>query len=489
MAIIPGVTVNWQLSPRVITIPSAFTEITIEDLQDTLLDLEDDVEGILWPTLRETSGGEDLGGGVFVGWTMELQNAVIAPEGRTMSSSTGTVTTADSAGTRLIDASATFITDGVVAGATVFNLTDESVSSIVSVDSETQLTIYPLNDGIDNDFDFADSYKVWNEVQFDITGGNLVAVDDVGTPISPVRSTFGNEILKTSSSSATNANSSQLEHGTFNNHVIVNITSGTAGTTYPIGTSSEPVNNISEAVTIANSRGFSEIVVQGNLTLDTGDVIDGFVLTGGNTNNTTITVNAGASISNTEFKDCLIQGTLDGGSLITNCILGNIDYVDGIISGSMFQTSSTVTLSGAGTAHLLNCYSGTAGTGTPTIDFDGSGSALIMRGYEGGILLTNKTGADNVSIDLASGQVRLDPDAVTGVTSGTIVCRGDGKVVNHDTDAYIDIGTTTFNTATVLNETANSVSVRDGVWNANKEDYTVDGSLADHLRRIKNNKV
>ena len=46
MALIPNVTVNWQLSPRVITIPDV-TEITIEDLQDTLLLLEWEEEGIL----------------------------------------------------------------------------------------------------------------------------------------------------------------------------------------------------------------------------------------------------------------------------------------------------------------------------------------------------------------------------------------------------------------------------------------------------------
>jgi len=82
MAIIEGVTVDWRSSPRIITVPSPLTEITITDLQDTLLDIEDSDEGILWPHLRNTAGGEDLGGGVFVSLTMELQNAKLAFEAR-----------------------------------------------------------------------------------------------------------------------------------------------------------------------------------------------------------------------------------------------------------------------------------------------------------------------------------------------------------------------------------------------------------------------
>ena len=77
MAIIAGTTVAWNLSPRVITIPATETNVTVEDLQDTLLHLEDSEQRMIWPHLRETSGGEDLGGGVTVGLTMKLQ-AIIA---------------------------------------------------------------------------------------------------------------------------------------------------------------------------------------------------------------------------------------------------------------------------------------------------------------------------------------------------------------------------------------------------------------------------
>lgn len=67
MSIISGVTVDWSLSPRIMTIPIPIIKVNIEDLQDTLLDIEDGVEGMAFPHLRDTSGGQDLGGGVSVG--------------------------------------------------------------------------------------------------------------------------------------------------------------------------------------------------------------------------------------------------------------------------------------------------------------------------------------------------------------------------------------------------------------------------------------
>ena len=77
MSIISGVTVNWAASPRIITIPSPIVEVTIEDLNDTLQDIEDNEEGIAFPKLRDASGKEDLGGGVLVGLTVKLINAKV----------------------------------------------------------------------------------------------------------------------------------------------------------------------------------------------------------------------------------------------------------------------------------------------------------------------------------------------------------------------------------------------------------------------------
>jgi hypothetical protein len=70
--------------------------------------------------------------------------------------------TADAGGssTVLIDASSTFVTDGVSVGDTVENSTDVSVARVVSVDSETQITTTALKNGTDNTFSSGDSFKI-----------------------------------------------------------------------------------------------------------------------------------------------------------------------------------------------------------------------------------------------------------------------------------------------------------------------------------------
>jgi len=58
------------------------TEITIQDLYDTCKWLEATQGGMDDPVLIEAAGKENLGGGVFVGLTATLQNALLAFEGR-----------------------------------------------------------------------------------------------------------------------------------------------------------------------------------------------------------------------------------------------------------------------------------------------------------------------------------------------------------------------------------------------------------------------
>jgi hypothetical protein len=72
---------------------------------------------------------------------------------------TGTVTTADGAGTTLTDTAANF-TSTTAAGEYIYNETDGSYAGITSVDSATQVTCEALQGGTDNDFDLSDAYSI-----------------------------------------------------------------------------------------------------------------------------------------------------------------------------------------------------------------------------------------------------------------------------------------------------------------------------------------
>lgn len=197
-------TIYPHLSPRIIEVDEPTTSISVQEIVDLVRAWEDTVLGMNFPFLIDAAGKEDLGGGVSVGITATLQNAVIAFAMQGGVDSTGSVTTPDTTGIVLIDEdNGTFITDGILAGDTVVNTTDNSITSVQSVDSETQLTTFGLQSGTDNQFDSGDSYKVWNKVATEVSGGNLVAVDENGAIMSPFLPTAQTYVTRSASSSAT----------------------------------------------------------------------------------------------------------------------------------------------------------------------------------------------------------------------------------------------------------------------------------------------
>lgn len=121
------VIVNWNSSPRVITVLAPSSTISIQDLLDTCREAEDDLPNLVYSSLASAAGKENLGGGVSVGITLTLLNAVLAFEARV--------------------------------GPTY--------------------------------------------VQCRVGGGNLVAIDEFGSDLSPIAPTAFTQVLTTASSSAT----------------------------------------------------------------------------------------------------------------------------------------------------------------------------------------------------------------------------------------------------------------------------------------------
>ena len=82
MTIRTDVTIDWTVSPRIITVASPSVEISIQDLYDTCMDLEAKSDAIDDPHIINAAGKEELGPGVLVGLTATLQNALLAFEAR-----------------------------------------------------------------------------------------------------------------------------------------------------------------------------------------------------------------------------------------------------------------------------------------------------------------------------------------------------------------------------------------------------------------------
>jgi len=446
MAIIAGTTVAWQLSPRVITIPASDTTVSIVDVQDTLQDLEDDEEGMVWPHLRNTTGGEDLGGGVTVGLTMELQNAQIAFAPRTTSKSAGSVTTANAAGTTLIDSTATFVTDGVLPGAAIVNITDQSATTVISVDSETQLTHYALADGTDNDWDMSDAYKVWNETQCEVTGGNLVAVDGGGSPISAIRPTFGTQVLKTSSSSATATSQAALEVGLFNNVVTYDEVNGVAGTGTTgsgeiIGTPTTPSNNIADAISIATTRGFDIIHIKGTANLGASPSLDGWNFEGDNSSKSKI-IFTSADTGDTSYRNLHISGGMNGAIYAEDCTIGTVTGVGCTTNDNEFKNCNlegdiTFRSDNIKRFNFVNCQTTT--DALINIDVNGTTGYISILGHQCRIQFKNVTQPIDVHISGKGMELFLDSSVTSGyweVHGGVSYTDNSTSVLSFDYDDY-----------------------------------------------------
>lgn len=461
------IAVNWVLSPRIITVDAPSTEVIMQDLHDTLVVLETSPNGMDEPQIIASVGKEELGGGVAVGITCALQNAQLSFEPRVVVSEQGTVTTPDANGKTLIDSAATFIANGVTRGSIIDNETDGSHATVLRVVSEIELICDGLQGGTDDQFDSSDVYDIFPVVQCNVAGGNLTAVDDVGDPLDPIFPSFGTQIVRTASSSATLQELEAVQYASYQNAVWLDTGSGNSGVAYPVGTREFPVNNLADAVAIASVKGLSVLQVLASITLDAGTVLDNFTIRGRSITTTQITMSAAASCIDCIFENCTIDGVLDGGATIDGCVVLDLTYVKGFIRNSLLQ--GTIQLSGGEMARILDCHSDVPGVTTPTIDCGGSGQAVSIRNYNGGIKLINKSGSESVSIDMNSGQIILDAT----VTAGTIVCRGVGKLTDNSVGA------------TVVNELLYTPYIVDAVWDEDLTGHVVAASAAVILKLLR----
>jgi len=255
---------------------------------------------------------------------------------------------------------------------------------------------------------------------------------------------------------------SEIEYASFNGGVTVDITSPYLGTEYPIGTAQAPVNNISDALDIATERGFTTFFIIGDITIDDSLDFDGMIFVGESQTKSTIVIDSDASVIGCEFYDAHVMGTLDGECKLQNCVIDNLNYINGIIEQCLLEIG-TITLGGSDEAHLIDCWSGASGSSIPSIDMGGSGQSLIVRNYNGALSVKNLSGMNNISIDLNSGRINLE----NTITNGLITVRGVGTVINNTTgSAVVDVS-----------DLINPAVITERVWDEPTADRQTPGTI------------
>lgn len=207
--------------------------------------------------------------------------------------------------------------------------------------------------------------------------------------------------------------------GYTNAAVWLDTVNGVAGTSIDYnGIATRPVNNISDARTIANNLGLKKIMVIGGSSVTLAASMDNFTLEG--TSEWTLTL-GGQSCNNTTIIGAFISGTSTGSMNIVKGHIQNCTIDPSHIYAATLD--ATVTCGSAGTYVFDQCLSGIAGTGTPSIDFDAAvGTTQVnFRHYSGGIEIKNmgQAGTDNMSLE-GFGQYIINANCI----GGTLAVRG-----------------------------------------------------------------
>ncbi|MDX1279409.1 hypothetical protein [Oceanihabitans sediminis] len=462
-----GITVYEWLSPRIIEVDATvYTDVTVQELYNAIREWEDSDVNIDDDSLIDAAGKENLGGGVTVGITATLKNTRLSFKGNLtpLDDGTGrTCDTTDTTGRQLYVNDADFVTAGVSAGDAVHNLTTNEWATVTDVVDQYTLKHLQLYGQGELGWTSGDEYEIYENIQCSVTGGNLVAVDENGDDLEPIIQSPMVQVVRTSSSSATLAELDAIQYSSYGGGVSVDVVYGQAGTEYPIGNQEYPVNNLADAVTIANEKGFTTLFIRESMTI-ANETLSNFTLIGRSHVLTAISVDTSAVCDGLSIINANLSGTLDGGTYVHECSVGTINYVNGHIHNSGLY--GTITLGGGADAVLADCY--TVDQDNPVyIDMGGSGQSISMPNYSGLATIGNLNDATaDIGIGLNAGSIVIDTDVLS---VDNAVVSGIGTLVNN--------GSITVDTSTLIS----NATMSDAVWDEQVSEHATTGSTGKAL--------
>ena len=260
--------------------------------------------------------------------------------------------------------------------------------------------------------------------------------------------------------------------------------SGSTGTElYVDGTIDNPIDDgsFANAITVASALGKSVFHLLPGSDVTLASTLNNYEFTGAG-----YSVHfGGQDIGGCRFLGGAVDGIGTGSSriVIRDCVVSATATTD-LPSFAMLgcRIANDITLNGAGSYFLDQCFSGIAGTSTPSIDLESRATAaninLSLRHYSGGIELQNVgTGAgtptDNISLE-GNGQLVINANC----TAGTVAIRGNFTVTDNAGGALTLSDDARVDAAQILDAVTDDATKIDGsAVNAIAADWTNGGRL------------
>ncbi len=242
--------------------------------------------------------------------------------------------------------------------------------------------------------------------------------------------------------------------------VSIDMDDGVSGTEFPIGTITNPVNNLEDAILIASSNNIETFKVAGTLTL-TQDVSgkEFISLVTGHIN-----LNNQICLA-TVFKKLKISGVQASLALFYDCGLTSITGLNGNFVRCYFLDTTPIIVATNATIMIDNSRSQVPGNDSPILDYVNGGIDLSNRAYSGGIRVINSTDALNTStFEFIAGKFNFP----VSNTAGYFAVRG---VLD---STGIDVSATA--TITYVGSVSSMASA-DAVWEELALEHTVSGTM------------
>ncbi len=250
----------------------------------------------------------------------------------------------------------------------------------------------------------------------------------------------------------------------YSNGIYLDTSTSYSGTVYPKGTRSYPVNNLADAVVLADRYNIHKILLVGDLTIT--QPLIGYSIDGDGNSiidfNNTIT-------TGTSFMQCVMTGNQNSNfNMFISCKLTNINNLTGTFINCFFVDTTPLILKGNSSLMFTDCRSAIAGAGSAVFDYSNGGIDMSFRAYSGGISIINSDDVNNVAtFEFIAGKFNFDESN----TAGYFAVRG---VVD---DTNINSGGATV----ALNGAISPNIITDSVWDESTSEHTTAGSTGKAL--------
>jgi hypothetical protein len=218
----------------------------------------------------------------------------------------------------------------------------------------------------------------------------------------------------------------------YDGEVLVDPRTSYTGTAHPTGTPAEPVNNMADALILAQAYDIQKFRIRDYVTLT--DDFSGYIFTS-DAKNGRVTVSQLANVNQCLFERLDLDGDFNGAEIeAIRCIVGSATNVMGEFYAC--GLSDKVQIAAYGTLTIDSCTSRVPGSGSPEIDMNpGNDTILNGRALSSGILVTNCDTENSVAtFEFIAGRIKID----SSCTGGYISVRDSLDIVNNTGGAVID---------------------------------------------------